>query len=320
MADDVSNRCDDTVRWLCEQVIKIAGDNQELADLLAWAVNRPLQILIILTVTLVVLRIAKRWIRAGVERLVVGAPGVIVCSPGTDDSLARRERAAARSTSIGSALSGALAVVVWTMSVITVLGVAGLDIAPLIAGAGIAGVALGFGAQSLVRDVLAGLFILFEDQYGIGDVIEVDGVSGTVEALSLRATQVRSVNGTLWFVPNGQITQLGNMTKSWSAAILDVDVAYGADIDRVREVLAATAQQVADDPQYASSVVDAPQIMGIEALGADAVSVRVLMKVSPGQQWALQRVLRERVKAALGAEGIEIPFPQRTVWLRSEPE
>lgn len=215
-------------------------------------------------------------------------------------------------------LAGAAAIAVWAVSVITMLGLVGVDIAPMIAGAGIAGIAVGFGAQNLIRDVVAGLFILIEDQFGLGDVVEIDGVSGTVEALSLRATQLRSANGTVWFVPNGQITQLGNMTKTWSAAVLDVDVAYEADIDQVRSVLEETARALAGDPDYSPVMVEPPQVLGVESLGANGITIRVLMKVAAGQQWTIQRLLRERVKAALEDAQIEIPFPQRTVWLRTQ--
>jgi small conductance mechanosensitive channel len=313
----VSSLCEDSRTGLCEWVVGLAGDNETAAGVLAWVVGRPLEIVLIVVLTFVGVRFLKNWIRAAVHRVVVGVSGD--ASDGVDGP-PTKQRAEARAGSIGSVLAGSAGIAVWTISIITVLGIAGIEVAPMIAGAGIAGVALGFGAQNVIRDTVAGLFILVEDQFGIGDVIEVDGVSGTVEAISLRATQVRSVNGTLWFVPNGQINQMGNMTKSWSAAILDVDVAYGADIGRVRSVLASVADGLVDDVDYGSVMVEPPQVMGVEALGADSVTVRVVLKVAPGQQWAIQRVLRERVKAALDDAGIEIPFPQRTVWLRNSDE
>jgi len=313
----VSSLCEDSRTGVCEWVVGLAGDNETVAGVLAWLVGRPLEIVVIVLVTFVGVRFLKNWIRAAVHRVVVGAPDDASDSV---DGLPTKQRAEARAGSIASVLAGSAGIAVWTISIITVLGIAGIEVAPMIAGAGIAGLALSFGAQNVIRDIVAGLFILVEDQFGIGDVIEVDGVSGTVEAISLRATQLRSVNGTLWFVPNGQINQMGNMTKSWSAAILDVDVAYGADIGRVRSVLASVATELVDDVDYGGVMVEPPQVMGVEALGADSVTVRVVLKVAPGQQWVVQRVLRERVKAALDAAGIEIPFPQRTVWLRNSDE
>jgi small-conductance mechanosensitive channel len=313
----VSSLCEDSRTGVCEWVVGLAGDNETVAGVLAWLVGRPLEIVVIVLVTFVGVRFLKNWIRAAVHRVVVGAPDDASDSV---DGLPTKQRAEARAGSIASVLAGSAGIAVWTISIITVLGIAGIEVAPMIAGAGIAGLALSFGAQNVIRDIVAGLFILVEDQFGIGDVIEVDGVSGTVEAISLRATQLRSVNGTLWFVPNGQINQMGNMTKSWSAAILDVDVAYGADIGRVRSVLASVATELVDDVDYGGVMVEPPQVMGVEALGADSVTVRVVLKVAPGQQWVVQRVLRERVKAALDDAGIEIPFPQRTVWLRNSDE
>lgn len=309
--------CDDRRTGICDWAVGLAGDNESLAGVLAWMTGWPMEVVAVAVATLLGVRLLRRWIRLAVHRVVAGAS-----SGETDDDAGGREpeRAEARARSIAVVLASAAAIAVWVVSVITMLGLIGIDVAPMIAGAGIAGIAVGFGAQNLVRDVVAGLFILIEDQFGLGDVVEIDGVSGVVEALSLRATQLRSANGTVWFVPNGQITRLGNMTKTWSAAMLDVDVAYGADIDRVRAVLQATAQALADDTDYAHLLVEAPQVLGVEALGADGITVRVVMKVAAGQQWAIQRLLRERVKVALESAQIEIPFPQRTVWLRTQSE
>lgn len=318
----MASLCEDRRGGLCEWAVGLAGDHEPLARFFAWLTGWPLGVLVVALATVVGVRLLRRWIRLAVYRVVVGASGggTDGGDDGTEDSagVGGLARAKARASSITVVLAGAAAIAVWAVSVITMLGLVGVDIAPMIAGAGIAGIAVGFGAQNLIRDVVAGLFILIEDQFGLGDVVEIDGVSGTVEALSLRATQLRSANGTVWFVPNGQITQLGNMTKTWSAAVLDVDVAYEADIDQVRSVLEETARALAGDPDYSPVMVEPPQVLGVESLGANGITIRVLMKVAAGQQWTIQRLLRERVKAALEDAQIEIPFPQRTVWLRTQ--
>jgi moderate conductance mechanosensitive channel len=193
-----------------------------------------------------------------------------------------------------------------------------VQLAPLIAGAGIAGVALGFGAQSLVKDCISGLFMLLEDQFGIGDVVDLGEAVGTVEAISLRATVLRGVDGTVWHVPNGEVQRVGNKSQLWSVALVDVPVAYDTDLAAAREVILHCAQEVAAHDEWSAVVLEPPQLLGVEALAADGVTIRVTVKTKPGSQWALQRELREAFKRALHEAGIEIPFPQRTIWVRQD--
>ena len=191
----------------------------------------------------------------------------------------------------------------------------GVNLAPLLAGAGVVGLAIGIGAQSLVKDFLSGIFILIEDQFGVGDIVDLDGTSGTVEAISLRTTQLRAVEGTVWHVPNGEIRRVGNMSKHWSRALLDIQVAYGADVDRARRVIKRTADEVWRE--RSGVVLEEPEVWGVEELGASSVLIRLVVKTTPSRQWEIARLLRERIKAAFDAEGIEIPFPQQAVWHRS---
>ena len=207
---------------------------------------------------------------------------------------------------------------VWTIAGITALGIVGIELGPLIAGAGIAGVALGFGAQSLVRDCIAGLFMLMEDQYGIGDVVDLGEAVGTVERITLRATVLRALNGTVWHVPNGEVRRVGNLSQLWSVAVIDVDVAYDTDIAAARRIIEATARAVCSDPTFAASIIEEPTVLGVESLGADGITIRLTVKVEPGTQWALQRAVREELKRAFDNAGVEIPFPQRTLWIRGE--
>ena len=205
---------------------------------------------------------------------------------------------------------------IFTITGFLVLGEFGLNLAPLLAGAGILGIALGFGAQSLVKDFLSGLFILVEDQFGVGDIVDLDQQTvGTVEAVSLRTTRLRAVDGTVWHVPNGEIRRVGNKSQHWSRALLDVEVAYDTDIDHAKAVI----QRVADTLwQERDDILEEPEVWGVERLGANAVVIRLVVKTRPADQYAVSRELRQRLKEAFDAEGIEIPFPQQVVWHRDE--
>ena len=191
------------------------------------------------------------------------------------------------------------------------LGEVGIDLGPLLAGAGVLGVAIGFGSQSLVRDFLSGTFILVEDQFGVGDIVDVGEASGTVEAVSLRTTRLRAIDGTVWHVPNGEIRRVGNMSQHWSRALLDIEVAYDTVVEHARSVIKRVADAVwAED----DGVLEEPELWGVEQLGANGVMLRLVVKTTPSQQWRVSRELRERIKVAFDEEGIEIPFPQQTVW------
>ena len=222
-------------------------------------------------------------------------------------------RTAARAATLGVVLRSLSGFVVWTIAAITVLGELGINLGPLVASAGIAGLAIGFGAQSLVKDFLAGMFILIEDQYGVGDIIDAGEATGTVEAVSLRTTRLRDVNGTMWHIPNGQIARVGNMSQQWARALLDVTVAYGADLDLAQ----ATMKQVADDlwrdGNWAGRVLEEPEVWGIEAMGPAGVTIRLVLKTKPAAQFTVLRELRARIHAGLAAAGIEVPNINRTL-------
>jgi moderate conductance mechanosensitive channel len=204
--------------------------------------------------------------------------------------------------------------VIYATALFMILGEVGIELGPLLAGAGIIGVALGFGSQSLVKDFLSGVFILIEDQFGVGDIVNLDGeTSGTVEAVSLRTTRLRSVDGTVWHVPNGEIRRVGNQSQHWSRALIDVEVAYETDLDHAQAVIASVAHEIAESD---TDVLDEPEVWGVEALGANGVMIRLVVKTRPSQQYRVSRELRARIKSAFEREGIEIPFPQQTVWHR----
>ena len=257
----------------------------------------------------------------GVERLVARrVDKQLTEAKATASSEAHRvikaERSAQRATTLGALFRSIITIIVYTMATLVVMGELGFNLGPLIAGAGIVGVALGFGAQSLVADFLSGIFILMEDQYGVGDVVDVGDATGTVEDVQLRVTKIRGVDGVLWFVRNGEIMRVGNKSQDWSRTVLDIGIGYGADIKKAKEIMVEVGRAMDTDPEYGELVLETPEVWGVEDLGADSVVIRMVVKTKPGAQWTASRVMRERIKAAFDDAGIEIPFAQRTVWVR----
>ncbi len=189
-------------------------------------------------------------------------------------------------------------------------------IGPLLAGVGVFGLALSFGAQSLVRDMISGFFILVENQFGVGDVIEVSGTSGVVERMTLRIVALRDIEGVLHVIPNGEITKVSNKTRGWSRVVADVGVGYGERVDDVMAVLGDIGRELATDEVWADNLASEPVVLGVQDLGDNAVKVRMVVDTKPGKQWEVKRELYRRVKNRFDHERIEIPFPQRTVHLR----
>ncbi len=293
----------------------------EVAD----AFHKPVNILLILLVAFFVNIILRFLIRRFTKRLASeeGTRAYRKFRHKTgiaklDDTGALPEvRSSQRAKAMGSALRSVATFVVWTVAVLLVLGEVGLDLGPLIAGAGVAGVALGFGAQNIVKDFLAGLFIVVEDQIGVGDIVDLGPATGTVEAVTLRITRIRDVEGVVWFVPNGEIHRVGNMSQEWSRALLDIAVAYDTPVEQATDVIQRVADDVWRDPEWSGRLLAEPEVWGVEQFAADAVLIRLVMKTAPLEQWAVQREVRRRLKLAFDEAGIEIPFPQRTVWYRS---
>lgn len=307
---------------VCEQVYEWT-ENELLASLSAWLIDRPLRIVLIIIGALILIRVLRRGINSLSDRLRNTPKDPRLAQfrklTGREKAydVAVAERAPARAEAIETVLKSIVSVGVWSLVVLLVLAELSINLAPLIAGAGIAGIALGFGAQSMVRDFLAGMFILIEDQYGVGDVIEVGEIIGTVENISLRATRVRDVEGTVWHVANGEINQVGNHSQLWSNCVIDVDVAYDTDVRKaialLDEVADAMWQESASAENGMEMIVADPVVQGVQALGESAVTLRLVVKTEPKSQWQVQRELRLRIKEAFDDAGITIPFPQRTV-------
>jgi moderate conductance mechanosensitive channel len=304
---------------LCSVVFRIT-DNEgaaEVADRFA----TPVRILLIVVVAYVLVRVARFLIKRIVERLQ------------SDDSQQRSEklrrrmglslldtsptpqlRRVQRAETIGAVLRSLASILIWATALITILSEVGVDLTALVAGAGIIGVALGFGAQSVVRDFLAGLFMLIEDQFGVGDVIDAGEATGTVEGVSLRTTRLRDVSGVVWHIPNGEIKRIGNQSQQWSRAVLDIPVTYDTDVTTAMDVIKRVADEMWNDPQYKGVMLDEPEVWGVEELradtarfGPDRMLIRMVAKTRPKEQWNVSRELRARIKVGFDEAGIDVP-------------
>ncbi|HWC25157.1 MAG TPA: mechanosensitive ion channel family protein [Solirubrobacteraceae bacterium] len=314
--------CGEDPGFICREVLNRTNDRglAELADAL---LGTTLTILAILAGAIILNRLVSRSVKRALRTLSSGAVrerlGAI--RRRTPNALLETQevslRAEQRITALTSVLRSVASVLIFAIAGFLILGELGLNLAPLLAGAGIVGIALGFGAQSLVKDFLSGLFILIEDQFGVGDIVDLDmQTSGTVEAVSLRTTRLRAVDGTVWHVPNGEIRRVGNKSQHWSRALLDVEVAYDSDIEHAKSVIKRVADEVWETRD---DIIEEPEVWGVERLTSNAIVIRLVVKTRPADQYPVSRMLRQRLKEAFDAEGIEIPFPQQVVWHRGQP-
>ena len=228
------------------------------------------------------------------------------------------EEHAKRSATLSAVLVRTIDVTAFGLAAIVGLGEAGFQLGPLIAGAGVVGLAIGFGAQSLVRDVLAGMFILFENQFAEGDVVNIAGIGGTVKRINLRRTILRDIDGIVHTIPNGQIQVASNLTRSFARVNLNVEVGYGEDLDRVREVIDTVGLELAADPDWNEKILEAPSVLRVNKLGDSGIELKVLGTTRPMMQWEVTGELRQRIKQRFDRERIEIPFPHRVLIVRDE--
>lgn len=264
-----------------------------------------LQIAIVLAVGYAGLRFVKLGL-AHLERLIVlaGERGETV--PGM---------AAKRAATLTGILRTVALALIWAIVIVEILNLVGVDIRPVLAGAGIVGLAVGFGAQNLIRDLISGFFIILEDQIRLGDVAIINGTGGLVESITFRTISLRDFSGVVHIFPNGTITTLSNMTKEWSAFVLDMGVAYKEDTDRVAEVMRRVGDELRNDPAFRDKFVEPIEIVGVDNFADSSVVVRIRIKTRPLEQWNVGREYRRRVKKAFDAQGIEIPFPHRTLYM-----
>jgi small conductance mechanosensitive channel len=217
------------------------------------------------------------------------------------------ERQRQRVETVGSLLRSIVTFVVATLASLTILALLGIPLGPLLASAGVAGVALGFGAQSLVKDFLSGVFMIMEDQYGVGDVIDTGEAIGTVEEVTLRVTRLRDASGVTWYVRNGEIIRIGNRSQGFSVALVDMPVSYREDVERVLGIIRETTAGFGADPEWEEKLTESPTVLGVDSISGQTVTVRVLARCLPGENFAVQRELRVRLKAALDAAGVQGP-------------
>ncbi len=310
----------ETSDTLCQLVNEYTG-SETAAEAVQWFVAKPAAIVGLLLLAVIVRWLAHRLIDRITRKAAVGTvPGVLQRGKSAEKlavaNKATFERREQRANTMGSLLKSIATGVIFTVAIFMAVSELGYDIAPLIASAGILGGALGFGAQSLVADFLSGVFMILEDQYGVGDVIDIGEATGSVEAVGLRVTRLRDVNGTVWYVRNGEVARVGNMSQNWARTVLDIPVAYGEDLGNIRGILKDTAHRLYEDPDYRPLILEEPEVWGVERWDPDSIVVRVVLKTAPLEQWNVARELRERIKDRFDELNIEIPFPQRVVWMR----
>ena len=317
--------CGETGRsYICEKVYEWS-ENELLATGADWLLDRPIRIIFILLLAWIISKFAQRAV-VRFTKSIATAPAEVRMRNLRESGPGRllieekeSKRAEARAETIGLVLRSIVVAVVWVFAAMLVLGELDINLGPLIAGAGIGGIALGFGAQSIVKDFLSGLFMLIEDQYGVGDVIDVGDATGTVEEVSLRSTTIRDVYGTVWHFPNGEILRVANYSQLWSRALIDIEVAYDCDLRMAMGVIQRVADGIWEDPEWGGDeLMERPEVWGVQTLGASGIALRLVVKTEPSMQWSVERELRLRLKEAFDEAGIEIPFTQQTVWLRHQ--
>jgi len=309
---------------------RVAADSQDgfAGDLTEWVQKEAPQwgaALLRIVVVFVLALVLRALVHRAIQRVVRRA----ISAPTVPETLRQRlvdqgpiiaaERRRQRSETVGSVLRSVASITIFGVAFATVLGELGIALGPVLASAGIIGVAVGFGAQNLVKDFLSGIFMILEDQYGVGDAIDVGEATGVVEAVALRTTRLRSVDGTVWHVRNGEILRVGNMSQGWSRALLDISVAYDTDVALASSVLKQVADDVWHSVAFGGSILEEPEVWGVENLGIDGMAIRLVVKTAPLEQWKVARELRHRIKDAFREAGIEIPLPQRSLWLRTDP-
>jgi small conductance mechanosensitive channel len=302
--NDSSSACLVVFRWTGNEVVARAAD---------WMVARPFRILLILLIAWLANRAVQRVIRRFVDQLERASVSRGL-GAGDAASLALSgplgERAHRRAETIALVLRSLSKTAIWVIAALMIMSELNLNLGPLLAGAGIVGVAVGFGSQALVKDFLSGMFMLIEDQFGVGDVIDAGEASGVVEGISLRTTRLRDVEGVVWHIPNGEIRRVGNQSQDWSRALLDVQVAHGTDLDRAQAVIKRVADELWNESEWSTVILAEPEVWGVEQLAAAGITIRLVVKTKPADQWKVQRTLRRRINDAFTAAGIQVPGVQ----------
>jgi small conductance mechanosensitive channel len=282
-----------------------------------WLIGIPLQIIVILALALIAQLVLNGTIRKIVTRASEKAKHERlaemrkVTRTAELSDLLMNQRTEQRAAAIGTLLRSVVAITVWTIAALMILPLLGVNVAPLLASAGVIGVALGFGAQTLVKDYLSGIFIIAEDQYGVGDMVDLGGAVGTVEEVALRCTRLRDPSGVVWYVRNGEILRVANRSQGWTLAIVDIPIAYNEDIEKVRSIVDQVATDMDEDPDYDDLLLGKPTFAGVESVSGEAVVIRITAKAAPEKQVNVARTIRERMKLAFDRAGIVVPVVVR---------
>ncbi len=279
----------------------------------AWLVGTPLLIIVTLVVGFVARFLLHRFIDRVVSTATSRRAERLAAIPGAGLALqavgVAQTRHVQRTQTMGALLKSISTFVVGGITALTVLSLVGIPLGPMLASASVGGVALAFGAQSLVKDFLSGIFMIIEDQYGVGDVIDTGEVIGTVENVSLRVTQLRDANGMTWYVRNGEIIRVGNKTQGWSTALVDVAIAYDQDVDAAITVIRDVVSVMDEDEAWKDVLLEEPNVVGVESITAGVITIRILAKTVANEQFGVQREMRERIKRALDEAGVRSPQP-----------
>jgi len=277
--------------------------NDLIVKVIQWLLAHGIRILLILLITIVLLILAKVLTKRIFKALHVK----------DDEQIKRRE-------TLTSVFQFVFKVIIITLSTITILGEFGIEIGPILAAAGIVGLAIGFGAQSIVKDIINGFFILLTDQIRIGDVVEVSGKSGVVEGLNLRMVTLRDLGGNVHYVPNGEISVVTNMTKGYSRYVFDIGVSYRENIDEVMEVMRQVDDELRHDPEFQNDILEPLEILGLDRFGESAVVIQARTTTKPIKQWRIGREFKRRLKIQFDQRGIEIPYPHLTLFMGKEKQ
>lgn len=319
-ADELFNACGakESRGALCKWSYELTS-SQYVAELVN-SLSKPIRIILIILLAYLANRIMRVFVKRIIKKLSNQRAHDKIRTFKKKTGLSKLEtsevpssRSVQRAQTIGSAFRGVTTFVIFTIAILLILGTFNVKFAPLFAGAGIIGVVVGFGAQSMIRDFLSGIFIIVEDWYGVGDVIDAGPASGTVEQVTLRSTHLRDVYGVVWHLPNGEIVRAGNKSQQWARALLDIGVALDTDLDFAQQVIKETADALANDKAHASEIIGEPEVLGIEEIAVDRILIRVIIKTIPAAQWRVARELRLRIKAAFDKAGIVLPMPSQRI-------
>ena len=272
-----------------------------LDSVIPWLLGHGLKIAVIVIIALIINKFGGIFIEKVVRRTVAS------------DHFLSEQAEKKREDTLIKIFSATIRVLVWLLAIMMSLQEAGIEIGPLLAAAGIAGLAFGFGGQYLIRDLIGGLFIIIENQYRVGDVVSFDSVSGVVEDITLRMTTLRDMDGTVHHVPHGEVKTVSNLSKHFARINMNIGISYNADLEKVISVVNAVGKDMADDPEWKDRIIKAPHFLRIDDFGDSAVIIKIYGDTKPSEQWSVAGELRKRIKVAFDKEGIEIPFPQAVI-------